>query len=181
MGQSRVIPLSTTVRLPLPRPSFSVELMSSAATTFNAQMALTALSTYGKISSHRARVFARLAMDLVDLLSPAHSSTMQIVSRKGKARASDASLAIYRAKKLWLGERSISFHRGAVGIVIIWDIVPDDLGFAGSKLSIASSLPQHCTPSPFPFSPGFDCLGSLTDRRVGFRRTRCSVWVRGNF
>jgi len=166
MGLSRVIPLAPTVGLSLPL-SFSVELMSSVATTFNAQMALTALSTYGKVSSHRALVFARLAGDLIDFLSPTHSSTMQIVSRKGKERASDSSLPIHRAKKLWLGERSISFHRGAVGIVIIWDIVLDDLGFAGSKLSLASSLPQNCTPLPFPFSPGFDC-GWLTGRRAGF-------------
>jgi hypothetical protein len=107
-------------------------------------MALTALSTYAKLSSHRALLFARLATNLPTLLSPAHAATMQLVSRKGKERASDSALPPHRSKKLWLGERAIALRRGAVGIVVSWDIVIDELGFAGSKVSVASSFPPDC-------------------------------------
>lgn len=113
--------------------------------TSNAQMALTALSTYAKLSSHRALTFARLATDLQTLLSPARAATMHLVSRKGKERASESSLLLRRAKKVWLGERAIDFWRGAVGVVVTWDIIVDDLGFAGSKVSVASSVPRDCT------------------------------------
>lgn len=73
---------------------------------------------------------------------------MNIVSRKGKERATDTSLPPHRAKKLWLGERSISFSRGAIGIVISWDIIIDPQGFAGSNISIATTLPQYCISFP---------------------------------
>lgn len=121
----------------------------SVQSTYNAQMALTALSTYAKLSSHRTLIFARLATDLPTLLSPAHAATMQLVSRKGKERAADAALPLHRSKRLWLGERAIVFRRGSVGIVVSWDIVIDELGFAGSKVSVASSFPLDCTSPPF--------------------------------
>ena len=69
---------------------------------------------------------------------------MSVVSRKGKERESDISLPTHRANKLWLGERSISFRRGVVGIVVSWDIIIDSQGFAGSHLSITSTVPQNC-------------------------------------
>jgi hypothetical protein len=31
-----------------------------------------------------------------------------------------------------------------MGIVVAWDIIIDDLGFAGSKLSIATKFSQNC-------------------------------------
>ena len=108
-------------------------------------MALTALSTYAKLSSQRSLIFSRLAKDLADLVPTVVSASMNIVSRKGKERESDTSLPTRRAKKLYLGERSISFSRGSVKIIVSWDIRIDDEGFAGSKLSIASVVPRNCT------------------------------------
>jgi hypothetical protein len=129
-------------RYPLP----SVHAADSRQSTYNAQMALTALSTYAKLSSHRALTFARLATNLNTCLSPACAATMHLVSRKGKQCASDSSLPLHCAKKVWLGERAIIFRRGAVGVVVTWD----NLGFAGSKVSVALSVPRDCTTPSLP-------------------------------
>jgi hypothetical protein len=108
-------------------------------------MALTALSAYAKISSQRSLIFSRLAQDLIDYLSGHISATITLISSdKGKERESDTSLPAHRGKRLWLGERNISFQRGSMGIVVAWDIVIDDLGFAGSKLSLATKFSQNC-------------------------------------
>jgi hypothetical protein len=108
-------------------------------------MGLTALSTYAKLSSQRSLIFSRLAKELADLVTPFVSASMNIVSRKGKERESDTSLPTHRAKKLYLGERSISFSRGSTRIIVSWDIIIDGEGFAGSKLSIAIVVPRNCT------------------------------------
>jgi hypothetical protein len=72
------------------------------------------------------------------------SSIKHISSEKGKEVESDTYLPRHRGKRLWLGERSISFQRGSLGIIISWDIIIDSLGFAGSKLSIATKFSQNC-------------------------------------
>jgi hypothetical protein len=72
------------------------------------------------------------------------SSIKHILSEKGKEVESDTYLPRHRGKRLWLGERSISFQRGSLGIIISWDIIIDSLGFAGSKLSIATKFSQNC-------------------------------------
>jgi len=89
-------------------------------------------------------VFSRLAKDLADLITPSLSASMNFISRKGKERETDLSLPFYRAKKLWLGERSISFHRESIGIVVSWNIIIDSQGIAASNLSIASTVPKNC-------------------------------------
>ena len=107
-------------------------------------MAQTALSTYAKISAQRSLIFSRLANDLLDLLPSSLSSSIRIVSKKGKEREGSMSLPISRIRRLFYGERSITFQRGAVAIVISWDIKIDSLGFAGSDLAVAPRIPLNC-------------------------------------
>ena len=117
----------------------------SISSARNAQMALTALSTYAKLSSERSLIFSRLATEFTDLLSPSISSTLMPISRKGKERAGSTNLSSTRLKRLWLGERNITFQRGPIGLVVRWDIRIDSLGFAESHLTLATKLPQECT------------------------------------
>jgi hypothetical protein len=139
VGNHRIIPLSQTVL------AFSPPLTIRIQPQGNAQIALTALSTYAKISSLRSLTFSRLAKDLVDFLPRYISSSINLISSdKGKEVESDTSLPPHRRKRLWLGERSISFQRGSLGIIISWDIIIDLLGFAGSKVSIATKFSQNC-------------------------------------
>jgi len=131
----------------------------SISSTCNAQIALTALSTYAKLSSQRSSTFSRLATDLSHLLPAPVSSTLTPVSRKGKERAGDTTrLPFHRAKKLWTGERAIAFQHGPLGVVVSWDIVIDAQGFAGTSVSIVSKVPLSCT-----FRPPFCVEGKETD------------------
>ena len=84
----------------------------------------------------------------MELLPTPLSASITTVSRKGKEREADRSLSMGRARQLFLGERSLSFQRGAVGVVVSWDIPIDELGFAGSNVSIATKIPSTCTPLP---------------------------------
>jgi hypothetical protein len=139
VGKLRIIPLSQAV-LPFPAP-LTIRIQPQG----NAQIALTALSTYAKISSLRSLTFSRLAKDLVDFLPQYISASINLISSdKGKEVESDTLLPSHRRKRLWFGERSISFQRGSIGIIISWDIIIDSLGFAGSKLSIATKFSQNC-------------------------------------
>jgi hypothetical protein len=142
MGKCRIVTLSPEVCYPARHL-----IESRLQPTHNIQIALTALSTYAKLSSERNRVFSRLAKNLVDLLPPALAATINTVSRKGKEREGETTLSIHRVQRLLLGERSITFQRDAVGLTVSWDIKVDSLGFAGSNLSIATKMPSNCMPS----------------------------------
>lgn len=78
------------------------------------------------------------------LLPSPLSESINTVSRKGKEKEGDASLPINRTKNVFLGERSLSFQRGAVGLVVSWAISIDELGFAGSNVSISTKIPPIC-------------------------------------
>ena len=117
----------------------------SVSNTYNAQIALTALSTYAKLSSQRSTIFSRLSIDLSHLLPPTLRSTLKPVSRKGKEREVDTTLPPHRTKCLWAGERTISFRQGPLWITISWDIIINTEGFAASKVTIASKVPLNCT------------------------------------
>lgn len=110
----------------------------------NAQVALTALSTYAKLSSQRSLIFSRLARDLTHLLPESVSSVISLVSRKGKEKEGAKTLPLHRMKRFWLGARSITFQRRALGIVISWDIKFDEAGFAQSHISLSTKIPQTC-------------------------------------
>jgi hypothetical protein len=112
--------------------------------TRNAQIALTALSTYAKISAQRSLIFSRLAKDFLNLLTPSLLSTINTVSRKGKEREGTTSLPVARLKRLFYGERAITFQQGVTAVIISWNIKIDPLGFAGSDLSIATKFPSNC-------------------------------------
>jgi hypothetical protein len=80
-----------------------------------------------------------------ELLPSSVAGAINPVSRKGKEREGMGVLPPHRGKQLYLGERNISFQRGALGVIVSWDIIFDSLGFAGSKLSLSSKIPTNCT------------------------------------
>jgi hypothetical protein len=110
----------------------------------NIQKTLSGISTYAKLCSQRSAIFSLICKDHTRLMSSAHSATINTISKKGKQRESESTLSTRRAKRLWLGERSISFQQGSIGIVISWEIIIDDDGFAGSNIFLSSKIPAQC-------------------------------------
>jgi hypothetical protein len=117
--------------------------LSKFSSARNAQMTLTALSTYAKSASQRSLVFSRLATEFPDLLPQRIYATMTPISKKGKQRAG-TTLSAHRRKRVWQGEQSITFQQGPITLVFRWDITVDTLGFAQNNISLATRFPESC-------------------------------------